>query len=60
MPPIEKCHQFSARSNKIKSREAWETSWGELVLAVTDKGVTVIATTAKLSRIEQENKKDEF
>jgi len=27
---------------------------------VTNRDVTVIATTAKLTRFEQENKKDEF
>jgi hypothetical protein len=45
---------------KLISREAWETGWGELFLAITEKDVSVIATTSKLTRFERENKKDEF
>jgi hypothetical protein len=45
---------------KVISRELWETGWGELFLGVTDKDVVVNATTSKLKRFEQENKKDEF
>jgi hypothetical protein len=46
--------------SKLISIEAWETGWGELSLVVTDKDVTVIATTSKLTRFKQESKKDEF
>lgn len=45
---------------KLISREAWETSWGELFLAISEKDVSVVATTSKLTRFEQESKKDEF
>jgi len=45
---------------RIISREVWETGWDELFLGVSDKDVSVVATTSKLARFEQENKKDEF
>jgi len=45
---------------KLISREAWETGWGELFLAITEKDVSIIATTSNLTRFEQEKKKDQF
>ncbi len=46
--------------NKLISTEYWETGWGKLYLLATDKSVYVAATTSKLTRFEQENKKNEF
>lgn len=45
---------------KIISNEVWKTGWGELSLVVTDKDVTVFATTSKLKYFERQNEKDEF
>jgi hypothetical protein len=45
---------------KLISAEYWETGWGKLSLLATDKSVYVSATTSKLTRFEQESKKDEF
>ena len=45
---------------KLISTEYWETGWGKLYLLATDKSVYVAATTSKLTRFEQENKKNEF
>jgi hypothetical protein len=45
---------------KLISAEYWEPGWGKLSLVATDKSAYVSATTFKLIRFEQENKKDEF
>jgi hypothetical protein len=45
---------------RLISAEYWETGWGKLSLLATDKSVYVSATTSKLTRFEQENKKAEF
>jgi hypothetical protein len=45
---------------KLISAEYWETDWGKLSLLATDKSVYVSATTSKLTRFEQGNKKAEF
>jgi hypothetical protein len=45
---------------KLISQEVWKTGWGELMLVVADKYVSVSAKTQKLISFEQENKKDEF
>lgn len=45
---------------RLISAESWETDWGKLSLLATDKSVYVSATTSKLVRFGQENKKAEF
>jgi hypothetical protein len=45
---------------RLVSAENWETDWGKLSLLATDKSVYVSATTSKLTRFEQGNKKAEF
>jgi hypothetical protein len=45
---------------KLISAEDWETGWGKVSLLATDKSVYISATTSKLTRFEQGNKKDEF